>query len=74
MKLEAYLKQGEVKTLEFKETPTPKSKILPTAIDFANTSGGHIIIGVEDKTHYVFRIDNPHAVAESLENLPHDRE
>ena len=72
MKLEAYLKQGEGKTLEFKENANPQSKIVATAIAFANTSGGRIIIGVDDKTHYVMGVNNPHSVAESLANLLHD--
>lgn len=42
--------EKESKTLEFKETALDYSKIIKTVIAFANTRGGELIIGVQDKT------------------------
>lgn len=44
------LAQNEGKTLEFKENAKPLNGIIKTAIAFANTAGGTLIIGVRDKT------------------------
>jgi ATP-dependent DNA helicase RecG len=41
------IKRGESKTVEFKETFD--NKTIETAVAFANTRGGHIVIGVSDK-------------------------
>ncbi|MEI8295590.1 MAG: RNA-binding domain-containing protein [Alphaproteobacteria bacterium] len=72
MSIEELIKQYEGKTLEFKENSLPKAKILSTIIAFANTSGGYVVLGVQDKTHYIVGIDKPHEVAEELANLIHD--
>ena len=40
--------QGENKTLEFKETLPKNESIAKTVVAFSNTSGGRLIIGVND--------------------------
>lgn len=50
MKIEELLVQHEGKTLEFKENTRSLAGIIKTIVAFANTAGGTIILGVEDKT------------------------
>ena len=50
------LSQHEGKTLEFKENSRPTKKILRTAVAFANTAGGIIVIGVRDGTKEILGI------------------
>ena len=47
------IKSGESKTLEFKESLPKNESIAKTAIAFSNTSGGKLIIGVNDKREIV---------------------
>ena len=50
---------GETKNIEFKESLPPKSlHYLKTVVAFANTLGGKIIIGVEDRTHKIVGVPN----------------
>ena len=42
------IKKGENKTLEFKEKLPSNESIVKTVISFSNTSGGQLIIGVND--------------------------
>ncbi len=44
------LKKEEGKTLEFKENTTSLVGIIKTVVAFANTAGGTLVIGVEDKS------------------------
>jgi len=60
------LKSHESKVLEFKENIQSKDKLLATIIAFANTAGGKLIIGIEDKTKYVVGIEDPYAIEERL--------
>ena len=46
--------------------------IIPTLIAFANTSGGRLVIGVNDKTHHISGIENPHKGIEALASQIHD--
>lgn len=39
---------------------------------FANTAGGILIIGIEDTTHYIVGIKEPHELEEKLANLISD--
>ena len=48
MKLIDYLKQAESKTFELKRDLSPKKSILKTISEFSNTSGGTLLIGIED--------------------------
>ncbi|MDP1880943.1 MAG: putative DNA binding domain-containing protein [Parachlamydiaceae bacterium] len=70
--IEDYIVQGESKTLEFKENFHAKAKILAITIAFSNTSGGRIIIGIQDKTKHVIGVDNPHKIGEAIANMLHD--
>ena len=49
MKIQEILKQPEDKSLEFKkEIPKNRLNLLKTVVGFANGSGGHIYVGVND--------------------------
>ena len=49
---------GEFKNIEYKvELPKKSEKYMKTVIAFANTSGGNLIIGVDDKTGEVTGVD-----------------
>lgn len=58
MNLEELLSSHESKIIEFKESTQSLQGILKAVIAFANTSGGTIVIGVEDKTRKVVGIEN----------------
>lgn len=47
------IKKGESKTLEFKEVLPKSEGIAKTVIAFSNTSGGKLIIGINDKREVV---------------------
>lgn len=50
--------QGESKNIEFKsELPKKSEKYMKLIIAFANTSGGKLVIGVEDKSRTVVGVD-----------------
>ena len=50
---------GESKNVEFKVTlPDKSEKYMKSVIAFANSQGGKIIIGVDDKTHEIVGVDN----------------
>ena len=50
---------GESKNVEYKVTVPEKSeKYMKTVVAFANTQGGRLVIGVDDKTHQVVGVDN----------------
>lgn len=66
--IEGFLSRDEGKTLEFKENCRPLQNIVRTAVAFANTAGGHIVIGVEDKTKHVVGVADPLAHEERLAN------
>ena len=51
--INSIIEQGESKTLEFKESLPKNDSIAKTAIAFSNTSGGRLIIGVNDKREIV---------------------
>jgi len=56
--LEQLLARPESKTLEFKENANSLPKIIQTVIAFANTAGGTLVIGVQDKTKAVVGVTN----------------
>ncbi len=72
MKIEQLLKLNEGKCLEFKQNAESKTRILSTIIAFANTSGGKLLIGVEDKTRHVLGIENPTELEEKMANIIND--
>jgi len=66
--IEGILARDEGKTLEFKENCRPLERIVRTAVAFANTAGGTIVIGVKDKTKEVVGIADPLVDEERLAN------
>jgi len=50
MNIEQLLKQPEGKTIEFKRDFSSLLNFIRSAIAFANTSGGMLILGFENKT------------------------
>jgi predicted HTH transcriptional regulator len=57
--LQEILAKEEGKTLEFKESANSLQGIIKTIIAFANTAGGTIVIGVEDRTKVVVGVADP---------------
>ena len=66
------LTQPEGKTLEFKENLSSPRGVLRTIVAFANTAGGTVIIGVEDKSKHIFGVVSPYDLEEKLANLIDD--
>jgi len=73
MKLLKLLEQPEGKTLEFKRDLSSPEGVLRTIVAFANTAGGSLIIGIEDRTGHVRGVSNPLDVEERLASLISDR-
>jgi ATP-dependent DNA helicase RecG len=65
----ALLSRHEGKTLEFKRDLSSPEGVLKTIVAFANTSGGVILLGVEDRTRKVGGIGDVLAEEERLANL-----
>ena len=66
---------GEDKNIEFKrEIPENHEKFLKDIIAFSNTSGGKVIVGIEDKTNIVYGIgdQNPFKLSDSISNMISD--
>jgi ATP-dependent DNA helicase RecG len=59
----------EGKTLEFKRDLSSPKNMLKTLVAFANTAGGRLLIGVEDRTKEVLGVENPLDEEERLCNL-----
>jgi ATP-dependent DNA helicase RecG len=72
MDLTHLLQSQESKTLEFKQDLSSHESVLRTLIAFANTSGGILLIGVEDKTKYILGVDDPLTTEERLANIISD--
>lgn len=52
------IKNGESANMEFKvEIPKKSEKYIKTVVAFANTSGGKIIIGIDDSTYDIVGVD-----------------
>jgi ATP-dependent DNA helicase RecG len=66
------LKRPEGKTLEFKRDLSSPNGVLRSIIAFANTAGGTLLIGVEDKSRHVRGVKDPLATEERLANLLSD--
>ena len=69
MDLLTHLTRHEGKTLEFKRETSSPEGILKTIVAFANTSGGVILLGVEDGTKKVKGVHDVLAEEERLANL-----
>lgn len=72
MKIEELLHQQEGKCLEFKENINSKQGILASIIAFANTAGGKLVIGINDKSRAITGIIEPHLVEERISNIISD--
>ena len=70
--IEELLSKEEGKTLEFKVNLSSPAKIIKTVIAFANTAGGTIVIGVEDKTKAVLGVKNILLEEERVTSLLYD--
>ncbi len=73
MELVEILKRPEGKTLEFKRDLSSPEGALRTVVAFANTAGGTLLVGVEDKSRRVRGVGDPLALEERLANLISDR-
>ncbi|MFQ5719106.1 MAG: ATP-binding protein [Acidobacteriota bacterium] len=73
MDLVEIVKRPEGKTLEFKRDLSSPEGVLRTVVAFANTAGGTLLLGVEDKSRRVRGVGDPLALEERLANLISDR-
>ncbi len=72
MNAEDLLTREEGKTLEFKRDASSPAGIVRTLVAFANTSGGILVVGVEDKTRKVRGVSSPLDIEEKLANIISD--
>lgn len=63
------LRRPEGKTLEFKRDLSSPDGLLRTVVAFANTSGGVVLVGVEDGTRHVRGVTDPFALEERIASL-----
>ena len=73
MDLMELLKRPEGKTLEFKRDLSAPDRALKAIVAFANTSGGILLVGVEDGTRVVGGVPDPLGLEERIANLISDR-
>jgi ATP-dependent DNA helicase RecG len=66
------LKRPEGKTLEFKRDLSSPEGVLRSLVAFANTAGGTVLVGVEDRTRHVRGVTEPLDLEERLANLISD--
>jgi predicted HTH transcriptional regulator len=66
------LKRPEGKTLEFKRDLSAPDGALKTIVAFANTAGGTVLIGVEDRSRHVRGVSEPLDLEERVANLISD--
>lgn len=72
MDLVQILRRPEGKTLEFKRELASADGALKTIVAFANTAGGIMLLGVEDRTRHVRGVREPLDLEERLANLISD--
>jgi len=72
LRLLELLKQPEGKTLEFKRDLSSPDGVLRSIVALANTAGGILLVGVEDKSRHVRGVKDPLATEERLANLVSD--
>ncbi len=73
MKIREILKQPENKSLEFKrEIPKSRQNLLKTIVAFANGTGGHIYIGVNDDRTVAGIKEEPFDLEEKLSSTIYD--
>jgi predicted HTH transcriptional regulator len=73
MDLVELLTRPEGKTLEFKRELSAPDGALRTVVAFANTAGGTLLIGVEDRSGHVRGVGEPLDLEERLANLISDQ-
>lgn len=73
MELAELLKKPEGKTLEFKRDLSSPDGAIKSVVAFANTSGGILLVGVEDRSRQVLGVSDPLALEERLASLIADR-
>jgi predicted HTH transcriptional regulator len=73
MDLLEILKRPEGKTLEFKRDLSSPTGALKTIVAFANTAGGILLVGVEDRSRHVRGVRDALDLEERLANLVSDR-
>jgi len=66
------LKRPEGKTLEFKRDLSSPDGVLRTIVAFANTAGGTLLLGVEDRSRHVRGVREPLALEERLASMISD--
>ena len=66
------LKRPEGKTLEFKRDLSSPDGALKSIIAFANTAGGTLLLGVEDRTGHVRGVEDALDLEERLANMISD--
>ena len=69
MNLTDLIREPEGKTLEFKRDLSSADPFLRSVVAFANTAGGTVLIGIEDKTRRVRGIADPLALEERVASL-----
>lgn len=67
------LARNEGKTLEFKRDLSSPGPVVKTIVAFANTAGGRLVIGVDDRTRDIVGLEDPLREEERLANLISDR-
>jgi len=72
MDLVELLRRPEGKTLEFKRDVSTPEGALKTIVAFANTAGGTLLVGVEDKSGHVRGVRDPLGLEERLTSLISD--
>ena len=72
MDLVELLTRPEGKTLEFKRDLSSPDGVLRTLAAFANTAGGTLVLGVEDRTRHVGGVTASLDVEERLASLVSD--
>ena len=72
MNLTATLRRPEGKTLEFKRDLSSPDRFLRAVVAFANTAGGTVLIGVEDRSGHVRGVTEPLELEERAASLISD--
>lgn len=69
MELESLKTRPEGKTLEFKRDASSATPILKTVCAFANTAGGTLLVGIEDRTGSIVGVPDPLDAEERLTSI-----
>jgi predicted HTH transcriptional regulator len=70
--VEQMLARHEGKTIEFKAHLASSEPFLKTVVAFANTAGGTVLFGVEDRTRRVVGVPDPSELESRIANLVSD--